>query len=142
MKRNVIPVFPSPWRMLQSAPDIYRKGQTKESARICEAATGLAKRYVPSKSAEIQKNTMHPTPSAKQKTEVMQIRRLIRRLFPTICASETEGKSREDTAPVSALGNMISGMPFPKRHRIQTGNRIKTDRCSLTASEFVVFQWC
>ena len=28
LKRKVIPVLPSPWRMLQSVPDIYRNGQT------------------------------------------------------------------------------------------------------------------
>ncbi len=67
LKRKVIPVLPSPWRMLQSVPDIYRNGQTNESARIWLAAISLSKRAFPRKSAKVKKNRKHAMPSRKQR---------------------------------------------------------------------------
>lgn len=70
LNANVMPVLPRPCRILESVPDMYRKGQTKESARIWLAAMPLSKRTLPRISANVKKNRKHMTPSKKQRTIV------------------------------------------------------------------------
>lgn len=66
----MVPALPSPLRMLDSIPERYKKGQVKERARICAAASVLEKRSLPIMSAKERRKSMEATPSRKQKIMV------------------------------------------------------------------------
>ena len=94
---KVVPVFPRPFRILHSVPDRYKKGHTRDKARIWPAATDLLKRSLPSRLAKTEKNRRQNTPSAKQNPIVSQMILRMRFSSPRDCASDTEGSRREDT---------------------------------------------
>ena len=108
-------VLPKPFRILVNVPDIYKNGQTKDSARIWPATELFLNSISPKKSAKQRKKNIHMIPNKRHISNVRLKTFLIRELFLLAWASEIEGSSREDAAPVIALGNKIRGSAIPEK---------------------------
>jgi hypothetical protein len=108
-------VLPSPWRILESAPEIYINGHMNDSERIWLAARSLLNNQSPIRFANTKKNKKQNIPTIKQKSELVMMVFLICLLLPFASSSDTDGSNRLATEPVSAFGNIISGIAMPEK---------------------------
>lgn len=113
LNKKDINVFPNPWSVPKSVPDIYKKGQMKEIARIWLEASVLLNSISPIMSANTKKKTKHTIPTRKQNSVLNNIIFLICPSLPLASSSETEGRIRLAIEPVKACGNIMSGITMP-----------------------------
>lgn len=111
--KNVILVFPRPFRTLLRVVFKYKKGQSHASTVIKFPASVFEKINSPRKFPKSRKKRRQQQPKKMQK-----VKDFLRVFFkvskcPPACDSETAGRSIKEIEPVSAFGNKINGSAIP-----------------------------
>ena len=66
LKKNVIPVFPRPWRTLEKAPERYNRGQIKLRVSMKDPAISLLNSILPANLPPSRKQTVQKIPKRLQ----------------------------------------------------------------------------
>ncbi len=112
-KKKVMRGFPSPFIIASSVVLRYKKGQSQERTFRKFPASVLLNNIVPIESAKIKKEMKQVIPRSVQYCIVLETTSLISFLLFLACMSATVGRSIEEIADVSAVGNSRHGSAIP-----------------------------
>lgn len=111
--KNVIFVFPRPFKILFNVVFKYKKGQIHARIVIKLPAKELENTNSPRNFPNIKKKTVQIQPKRIQKKKVFLMVLFNVAVFPDACDSETEGRSINEIELVKAFGNRMNGSAIP-----------------------------